>query len=98
MTQGSHLGDALSPVTSPNSSFLVSSFPFSKNAILTRAARGQVGVQSDPGGLSPESQGFRSTLLALLAWPWEAESGCVYPAGHFRSRWAPVSAASQELG
>lgn len=42
-------GRCTGPMTSPNSSFLVSSFPFSQNAVLTRAARGQVGAQSDPG-------------------------------------------------
>lgn len=77
--QENHLGDGLSPTTSLNSSFLVSTFPFPKNAILTRAVSGQVGVESDPGGLRPQAQGFRSALLARLARPWEAKSGCVYP-------------------
>lgn len=60
--------------------------------------RGQVGVESDPEGLRAETQGFRTTSLTRLVQPWEAEPGCVYPGGRFRSRWAPVSAASQELG
>ena len=60
--------------------------------------RGRVGVESDPGGLRPETQGFRTAGLARLVQPWEAEPGCVYPGWRFRSRWAPVSAASQELG
>lgn len=63
----------------PNSSFLVSSLPFSKNAIAPRAASGQAVVEIDPGGLRPEVQGFRSVRLARLAWPWVAEPGCVYP-------------------
>lgn len=33
----------------------------------------------DPGGPRPEVQGFRSVLLARLAWPWVAGPGCVYP-------------------
>lgn len=63
----------------PSSSFPVSSLLFSKNAIAPRAAHGWVLVESDPGGLTPEAQGFRSAHVARLAWPWVAEPGCVYP-------------------
>lgn len=87
-------------MTSPNFSFLVVfSFPFSKNAIPTRAARGQVGVQSDPaGGLRPEAQGFCSALLARLVRPWEAESGRVYPGRALPEQMGACQCASQELG
>lgn len=74
-----HLGDGPSLTTSLSSSFLESTFPFPKNAILTRGVSGQVEVEGDPGGLRPQAQGFRSMLLARLAWPWEAKSGRVYP-------------------
>lgn len=52
-------------------------------------------MESDGEGEEAEAQGLPP---AKLGWLWEAEHALFIQAMLFRSRWAPVSAAGQELG
>lgn len=87
------------PSPTKTSSFFLLSDPHSQGSLALLQQPAVAGlewkVMERAWSPQPEAQGFRP---ATLGWLWEAEHALFIQAMLFRSRWAPVSAASQELG
>lgn len=88
-------GSGPSP-TKTSSSFLLSD-PHSQGSLSLLQQPAVAGLEGKvmERAWSPRPRAFRP---AKLGWLWEAEHALFIQATLFRSRWAPVSAASQELG